>query len=174
MTLAYKTIDSPVGKLKLVASDEGLVAVLWAKEKPNRVSLGQVEKRETHPFLIKAKRQIGEYFARNRRSFTLPFDMQGTSFQKQVWNALLAIPFGETASYGELAKRLGRPHAARAVGTASGKNPLAIIVPCHRVVGSTGKLTGFAGGLDAKTLLLELEGRTKRRGAQKSTSKSGR
>ena len=95
MTLAYKTIDSPVGKLKLVASDKGLVAVLWEREKPNRVRLGEVEKRETHPVLIKAERQIAEYFARKRRSFSIPIDMQGTLFQKQVWDALLAIPFGE-------------------------------------------------------------------------------
>jgi methylated-DNA-[protein]-cysteine S-methyltransferase len=160
MTLAYKTIDSPAGKLKLVANDKGLVAVLWAKEKPNRVPLGEVENRETHPLLVEAERQIAEYFARKRRSFSVPIEMQGTSFQKQVWDAMLAIPFGETTTYGELAQRLGRPQAARAVGAASGKNPLSIIVPCHRVVGSTGKLTGFAGGLDAKTLLLELEGRS--------------
>jgi methylated-DNA-[protein]-cysteine S-methyltransferase len=159
MTLAYKTIDSPVGKLKLVASDKGLVAVLWEKEKPNRVRVGEVEKKEAHPVLIKAERQIAEYFAGKRRSFSVRIDMQGTTFQKKVWDALLAIPFGETRTYGDLARRLGRPHAARAVGSASGKNPLSIIVPCHRLVGSTGKLTGFAGGLDAKTRLLELERR---------------
>jgi methylated-DNA-[protein]-cysteine S-methyltransferase len=159
MTLAYKTIDSPVGNLKLVASDEGLVAVLWKKEKLNRVCLAEVKKGETHPVLLKAERQIAEYFARKRRSFSVPIDMHGTSFQKQVWEALLAIPFGETRTYGDLAKQLGRPQAARAVGAASGRNPLSIIVPCHRVVGSTGKLTGFAGGLDAKIRLLELEER---------------
>lgn len=159
MTLAYKTIDSPVGKLKLVASDKGLVAVLWEKEKPSRVRVGEVEKKEAHPVLIKAERQIAEYFAGKRRSFSVRIDMQGTTFQKKVWDALLAIPFGETRTYGDLARRLGRPHAARAVGSASGKNPLSIIVPCHRLLGSTGKLTGFAGGLDAKTRLLELERR---------------
>jgi methylated-DNA-[protein]-cysteine S-methyltransferase len=172
MTLAYKTIDSPVGKLKLLASDKGLVAVLWEKEKPNRICLGEAEERETHPVLIKAERQIAEYFAGKRRSFSVPIDMRGTSFQKQVWDALLAIPFGETRTYGDLAKRIGRPQAARAVGAASGRNPISIIVPCHRVVGSTGKLTGFAGGLEAKMRLLELEGRGDRRRAAKLSTKS--
>lgn len=174
MTLAYKTIDSPVGKLKLVASKTSLVAVLWEKEKPNRVRLGELEERETHSVLIKAERQIAEYFAGQRRSFSVPIDIQGTSFQKQVWKALLAIPFGETRTYGDLAKQLGSPQAARAVGAATGKNPISIIVPCHRVVGSSGKPTGFAGGLDAKTGLLELEGEGDGRKAQGSRQKSGR
>lgn len=171
MTLSYKTIDSPVGKLKLVASDKGLVAVLWEKEKPNRVRLGEVEKRGSHPVLINAERQIAEYFARKRRSFSVPIDMRGTLFQRQVWEALLAIPFGSTKSYGDLAKQVGRPQAARAVGAASGKNPISIIVPCHRLVGSTGNLTGFAGGLDAKARLLELEGRGDGRRAEGSGHK---
>jgi methylated-DNA-[protein]-cysteine S-methyltransferase len=174
MTLAYKTIDSPVGKLKLVASDNGLVAVLWDKEKPKRVRLGEVQEREGHPVLIKAERQITDYFAGKRRSFSVDIDMQGTSFQKQVWEALLAIPFGETRTYGDLAKQLGRPQAARAIGAASGKNPLSIIVPCHRVVGSSGRLTGFAGGLDAKARLLELEGKGNGGGAQESRPKTRR
>jgi methylated-DNA-[protein]-cysteine S-methyltransferase len=173
MTLSYKTIDSPVGKLKLVASDKGLVAVLWDKEKPNRVRLGDVEKSQTHPVLIKAERQISEYFARKRRTFSVPIDVRGTSFQKQVWDALLAIPFGETRTYGDIARRLGKSQAARAVGAASGRNPISIIVPCHRVVGSSGKLTGFAGGLDAKTRLLELERRRDGRTVQ-SRPRSGR
>jgi methylated-DNA-[protein]-cysteine S-methyltransferase len=168
MTLAYKTINSPVGKLKLIASDKGLVAVLWEKEKPNRVRLDEIERKASHPILLKTERQIAEYFAGKRRSFSIPIEMIGTSFQKQVWDALLAIPFGETTTYGELAKRVGRPHAARAVGAASGKNPLSIILPCHRVVGSTGKLTGFAGGLDAKTRLLKLEERSNGRGQEES------
>jgi len=157
MSLAYETIDSPVGKLTLVASDKGLVAVLWEKEKPNRVRVGELEQRRTHPILARAERQIGEYFGGKRKNFSLSLDMRGTAFQKQVWNALLAIPFGETKSYGDLAKRLGNPQAARAVGAATGKNPISIIVPCHRLIGSSGKLTGFAGGLEAKTRLLQLE-----------------
>jgi methylated-DNA-[protein]-cysteine S-methyltransferase len=172
MTLAYKTIDSPVGKLKLVASDTRLVAVLWEKEKPNRVRLGEIEKTETHPILIQAERQIADYLARKRRRFSVAIDIQGTSFQKQVWEALLAIPFGETRTYGDLAKQLGRPQAARAVGAATGRNPISIIVPCHRVVGSSGKLTGFAGGLDAKARLLELERRGDARGVRESRRKS--
>lgn len=159
MALAYKTIDSSVGKLKLVASHKGLVAVLWERAKAQRVRLGEGEKSERHPVLSQAELQIAEYFAGKRRSFSVSIDMRGTSFQKQVWDALLAIPFGETRTYGDLAKQLGKPLAARAVGAASGKNPLSIIVPCHRVVGSTGTLSGFAGGVEAKTRLLELEGR---------------
>ena len=157
MSLVYKTIDSPVGKLTLVASDRALVAVLWEKERPNRVRVGELEERRTHPILIRAECQIAEYFAGKRKNFSLSLEMRGSSFQKQVWNALLEIPFGETKSYGDLAKRLGNPQATRAVGAATGKNPLSIIVPCHRVIGSNGKLTGFAGGLEAKTRLLQLE-----------------
>ena len=157
MSFAYKTIDSPVGKLKLVASDKGLVAVLWENAKPARVRLSELIKRETHPILIEIERQLGEYFAGKRRSFSVALDMRGTSFQRNVWEALLAIPFGETRTYGELAKQVGSPQAARAVGAATGRNPISIIVPCHRLIGSTGKLTGFAGGLETKARLLGLE-----------------
>jgi len=157
MKLAYKKTNSPVGTLKLVASDKGLVAVLWEKEKPNRVRLGELEERNTHPVLVEAERQLCEYFAGKRRSFSVALDMRGTPFQKNVWEALLDIPFGETRSYREIAMRLGNQQATRAVGTANGRNPISIIVPCHRVIGSNGKLTGFAGGLKAKALLLELE-----------------
>jgi len=97
------------------------------------------------------------YFAGEREAFTVPLDFQGTPFQKQVWAALLTIPFGETRSYGEIARQIGRPGASRAVGAANGRNPISIIAPCHRVIGSTGKLTGFAGGLAAKARLLGLE-----------------
>lgn len=102
--------------------------------------------------------QLQEYFAGARSTFDLPFDMRGTAFQKQVWEQLLAIPYGETRSYGDIARRLGKPAANRAVGAANGRNPLSIVVPCHRVIGASGTLTGFAGGLDAKRVLLELEG----------------
>ncbi|MGA3132082.1 MAG: methylated-DNA--[protein]-cysteine S-methyltransferase [Terracidiphilus sp.] len=159
MSLAYKTMDSPVGKLKLVASDKGLVAILWQNDEPLRVRLGQQVKQEAHPILIQTERQLGEYFAGKRTSFSVSIDFRGTSFQKNVWDALLAIPFGETRTYGELARRLGNPNASRAVGAATGKNPISIIVPCHRVIGSTGKLTGFAGGLETKARLLTLEQR---------------
>jgi methylated-DNA-[protein]-cysteine S-methyltransferase len=157
MSLAYKMIHSPVGNLKLVASDKGLVAVLWQNEKPTRVPLNELVEDATHPILLDTERELGEYFAGKRKTFSVPLDMRGTSFQKNVWHALLAIPFGETRSYGQLAKQLGNPQAMRAVGAANGRNPISIIVPCHRVIGSSGKLTGFAGGLETKARLLNLE-----------------
>ncbi len=157
MSLALKSIDSPVGRLKLVASDKGLVAVLWQNDRPSRVRLDELAEDDRHPVLLKAERQLGEYFAGKRKEFSIALDMRGTPFQKNVWEALLAIPFGETRSYGQLAKQLGNPNATRAVGAANGRNPLSIIVPCHRVIGSTGKLTGFGGGIDTKAHLLSFE-----------------
>ncbi len=157
MSLAYKTIDSPVGQLKLVASDKGLVAILWENDSPRRVRLTELVADEKHPVLVETERQLREYFAGKRKAFSVALDMRGTRFQKDVWVALLAIPFGETRSYGQLAKQLGNPRASRAVGAANGRNPVSIIVPCHRVIGSSGKLTGFAGGLDTKAHLLGLE-----------------
>lgn len=157
MSLVYKTIDSPVGKLKLVASDKGLVAILWQNDKPSRVRLDELIKDDEHRILLDTERQLGEYFAGKRKTFSVALDMRGTSFQKHVWEALLAIPFGETRSYGQLAKQLGNSKAMRAVGAANGRNPISIIVPCHRVIGSSGKLTGFAGGLETKAHLLSLE-----------------
>ena len=157
MSLACKTIASPVGKLKLVASGEGLVAILWENDSPRRVRLSEMVRDEQHPFLVETERQLGEYFAGTRRTFSVALDLRGTRFQKDVWEALLAIPFGETRSYGQLARQLGNPRATRAVGAANGRNPISIIVPCHRVLGSSGKLTGFAGGLDTKARLLDLE-----------------
>jgi methylated-DNA-[protein]-cysteine S-methyltransferase len=157
MSLSYKEIESPVGKLKLVASDQGLVAVLWEHDSPRRVRLCELTENEEHPILVNTERQLGEYFAGKRKAFSVALDMRGTDFQKNVWEALLAIPFGETRSYGQLARQLGNPKASRAVGAANGKNPVSIIVPCHRVIGSSGKLTGFAGGLNTKARLLQLE-----------------
>jgi methylated-DNA-[protein]-cysteine S-methyltransferase len=157
MGLVYKTVRSPVGKLKLVASDKGLVAILWENEKSGRVPLSELQKNDRHPILLKTEQQLNEYFAGQRKQFSIALDMRGTRFQKNVWDALLAIPFGETRSYGQLAKQLGNPKASRAVGAANGRNPLSIIVPCHRVIGSSGKLTGFAGGLETKAHLLSLE-----------------
>jgi methylated-DNA-[protein]-cysteine S-methyltransferase len=157
MSLAYKLIDSPVGELKLVASDKGLVAILWENDSPRRVSLSELVEDEQHPVLVETERQLEEYFAGKRKAFSVALDMRGTRFQKDVWEALLAIPFGETRSYGQLANQLGNPRATRAVGAANGRNPVSIIVPCHRVIGASGKLTGFAGGLDAKARLLGLE-----------------
>ncbi len=155
---ACKTIASPVGRLQLVASDEALVAILWENDDPDRVKLGPLIEDDTHPVLAEAARQLGEYFAGTRVRFSIPLDFAGTAFQREVWQALLTIPFGETRSYGEIARQIGRPDAVRAVGAANGRNPISIIAPCHRVIGTDGKLTGFAGGLDAKAYLLRLEG----------------
>lgn len=157
MTHYSKIIWSPVGELTLVADDRGLAAILWEDDRPDRVRLGALREQADHPVLLETERQLGEYFAGTRRTFDVPLSFAGTDFQKRVWAALLAIPFGETRSYGEIAHQLGTPGASRAVGAANGRNPISIIAPCHRVVGSTGKLTGFAGGLEAKAFLLELE-----------------
>lgn len=162
MTHKFKTIPSPVGALTLVASDAGLTAILWENDRPGRVKLGALEEAPDHPLLIEAERQIQEYFAGERTSFSVPLDFHGTDFQKSVWAALLTIPFGETRSYGEIARQIGRPSASRAVGAANGRNPISIIAPCHRVIGTNGALTGFAGGLAAKELLLGIERRVER------------
>jgi methylated-DNA-[protein]-cysteine S-methyltransferase len=157
MTLFYKEMKSPVGKLKLVASPKALVAVLWEQERPNRVKLGTMSLDPQHPILIEAERQISQYFAGERIQFDLPLEPRGTEFQKKVWRALREIPFGTTKSYEDLAKAISSPQASRAVGAANGKNPLSIVVPCHRVVGADGALTGFAAGLKTKATLLALE-----------------
>lgn len=154
----YKMVDSPVGRLKLVATDEGLAAILWEQDRPRRVRLSIGPEDNAHPVLIETERQLVEYFAGRRTEFALKLDLAGTVFQRKVWNALLTIPFGETRSYGQIARQIGSPAAVRAVGAANGRNPVSIIAPCHRVIGATGKLTGFAGGLDAKAHLLALEG----------------
>jgi methylated-DNA-[protein]-cysteine S-methyltransferase len=155
-------VSSPVGPLTLVAGERGLAAVLWENDKAGRVQLGDVQEDPGHPVLAEASRQLEEYFARKRKIFSLPLDFHGTDFQKKVWAVLLTIPFGETRSYAQMASQVGSPKAVRAVGAANGKNPISIIAPCHRVIGSNGDLTGFAGGLAAKTLLLTLEGRSEK------------
>jgi methylated-DNA-[protein]-cysteine S-methyltransferase len=157
MSLSYKYFASPVGRLKLVASETGLTAILWENDSPRRVRLEELVEDNNQPILVEAERQLKEYFAGKLNVFSVPLDMRGTAFQKDVWRALRAIPFGKTLSYGEIAKQLGRPSASRAVGAANGRNPISIVVPCHRVIGSTGKLTGFAGGLEVKAHLLRLE-----------------
>lgn len=157
MTLAFKTMPSPVGLLTLVAGGAGLVAVLWPDDDPGRVRLSTQPRQIGHPVIEETERQLGAYFAGCLDRFDLPLDFRGTDFQKRVWTALLAIPFGETRSYRDIARQIGRPTASRAVGAANGRNPISIIAPCHRVVGAGGALTGFAGGLDAKRYLLELE-----------------
>jgi methylated-DNA-[protein]-cysteine S-methyltransferase len=156
-TYVSKTIPSPVGRLTLVASDAGLAAVLWENDSPRRVPITVAGEDAKHPVLREAERQLKEYFAGKRTSFDLPLDFHGTDFQKRVWKALLKIPFGETRSYAQIARALGKPTAMRAVGAANGRNPISIIAPCHRVIGKNGQLTGFAGGLKAKAHLLALE-----------------
>ncbi len=151
------TISSPVGRLTLVASDRGIAAILWPGDRPRRVPLGALTTAAAEPLLLEAERQLGEYFAGQRRTFSLPLDEAGTTFQREVWAALRAIPFGQTRSYAEIAAAIGRPAAARAVGAANGRNPVSIVTPCHRVIGAHGGLTGFAGGLEVKARLLALE-----------------
>jgi methylated-DNA-[protein]-cysteine S-methyltransferase len=153
----YKVVDSPVGRLTLVATDEGLAAILWENDRPGRVRLNLESEDAGHPVLLEAERQLREYFAGERTAFALKLDVEGTDFQRKVWTALLSIPFGETRSYAQIAAQIGKPKAVRAVGAANGRNPVSIVAPCHRVVGSSGALTGFAGGLDVKARLLELE-----------------
>ncbi|ERK18311.1 MAG: methylated-DNA--[protein]-cysteine S-methyltransferase [Pantoea sp.] len=157
-----KIIATPVGDLTLIASNKGLSAILWENEGSQRVPLKPISRDDQHPILCETERQLGEYFAGQRQQFDLPYDTVGTEFQKKVWQALITIPFGETRSYRQIAEQIGNPKAVRAVGAANGKNPLSIVAPCHRVIGSNGKLTGFAGGLPVKAFLLELEGMPKR------------
>lgn len=158
MTYARTTMPFPVGALTLVASPSGLAAILWDNDRPGRVRLGRMTEEPDHPLLAETARQLAEYFAGSRRTFDLPLDFNGTDFQKSVWAQLLAIPFGETRTYAEVASAVGRPTAFRAVGAANGRNPISIVAPCHRVIGTGGALTGFAGGLAGKRYLLALEG----------------
>lgn len=157
----YKWMDSPVGKLRLVASEKGLVAVFFFASKRQSALEKDLTLNNTNSFLVATEHELNEYFAGERQEFSVPLDMRGTDFQKSVWDELREIPFGETRSYGHIAQKLGKPAATRAVGAANGQNPIPIIVPCHRVIGSSGKLTGFGGGLHNKALLLELEKKEK-------------
>ena len=154
----YKFTPTVVGKLKLVASDKGLAAILWENDKPARVRLGTLSEDKNHPILLQAERELAEYLDGKRKTFSVRLDPAGTPFQNKVWDALRAIPFGETRSYGTIAKQIGNVKAVRAVGAATGRNPISVMVPCHRVIGASGSLTGFAGGLKTKEYLLALEG----------------
>lgn len=157
MSIHYTHVDSPIGPLLLAASDAGLHAIDFPESKhPARP--GADWQAATHPLLEVASRQLAEYFAGQRRHFELPLAPQGTAFQRQVWQALAGIPYGQTWSYAQLAAHVGRPTAFRAVGGANGRNPLPIVLPCHRVIGADGSLTGFGGGLPIKQFLLSLEG----------------
>ncbi len=158
-SLSRTTMPSPVGELTLIASASGLRAVLWEAERDGRVAVGDTSGGgvAAERILADAVRQLREYFDGARTEFDVALDPVGTEFQQQAWQVLRTIPFGATISYGEQAARLGDRNKSRAVGAANGRNPISIIVPCHRVVGSTGKLTGFAAGVDTKAWLLRHE-----------------
>ena len=162
-----KWVASPIGKLQLVASEAGLAAILWENDRRRwphlRPPFGESP---DHPVLGDAEAQLVDYFAGARTVFSVPLDLHGTPFQEAVWRALLAIPYGAARSYGEIARAIGRPSAVRAVGLAVGMNPVSIMAPCHRVLGASGTLTGFAGGLPAKLGLLAVEGIKHRRSAR--------
>lgn len=157
MSNYHNIIPSPVGQLTLIASDQGLAAVLWENEDPKRVGIDKGTRCDDFPPLVETAQQLREYFDGQRKKFALPLHFTGTDFQQQVWHALLTIPYGETRSYLQIAQQINNEKSVRAVGAANGKNPISIIAPCHRVIGSSGKLTGFAGGLEAKAFLLQLE-----------------
>jgi methylated-DNA-[protein]-cysteine S-methyltransferase len=157
MPYAYKIIDSPAGPLRLVSSEKGLAAILFRDDDPSLAHFTPLVERPNDPVLLETERQLGQYFDGARKEFSVPLDFHGTEFQRRVWEALLSIPFGETRSYGEIARQVGKPTASRAVGAANGRNPISIIAPCHRVIGSSGKLTGYGGGLGVKEMLLSLE-----------------
>jgi methylated-DNA-[protein]-cysteine S-methyltransferase len=157
---SHTVIDSVVGPLTLVAQDGAIVGLYMdpQRHRPDQDQLGERDRRgrQAEPFNTAAG-QLDAYFAGGLTRFTISLAPQGTAFQKRVWAALQEIPYGETESYGQLAERIGSPGAARAVGLANGKNPIGILIPCHRVVGSNGNLTGYGGGLDRKKQLLDLE-----------------
>ena len=153
--LLYTTIDSPIGELLLLGDGEALHGLYMQDgRKPVRIAPGWEP--STAPFADVCS-QLQEYFAGERTTFEIPLVLKGAPFERQVWRALEDIPYGETVTYGEIARRVGQPSAARAVGLANGRNPIAVIVPCHRVIGADGTLTGYGGGLERKRLLLELE-----------------
>jgi O-6-methylguanine DNA methyltransferase len=151
-TFYASTFNSPVGDLTIVVSTQGVFAVHFG-----RVALPHLDLIESAELTAACRQELEEYFAGERTRFTLPLDLRGTPFQKQCWQALLDIPYGETRSYAEIARCIGSPRAFRAVGLANHDNPVVIIVPCHRVIGANGSLTGYGGGLDVKRRLLEFE-----------------
>jgi len=156
--VTYSYSPSPVGELLLTASETALTGVFFPAHGAPRTAHRDWVEDPTHGILTRASSQLAEYFATKRIAFDLPLDPAGTDFEHKVWNVLRRIPYGTTTSYGAIARQLGDVKATRAVGAANGKNPIPIIVPCHRVVGSKGELTGFGGGLDRKRWLLEHEG----------------
>jgi methylated-DNA-[protein]-cysteine S-methyltransferase len=158
-TVRRRTVESPIGTLVLIADDDGLTRIIFANQNLADVGLNDVDvpEADADPVLDTTATQLEEYFAGDRRTFDVPLHLIGTDFQRAAWLALAAIPYGETTSYGRQAEAIGRPGAFRAVGSANGQNPLPIVLPCHRVVGADGSLTGFGGGIDVKQRLLDLE-----------------
>ena len=157
MTTLYTEMKSPLGTLLLTAEDGSLVGVHFPGQKHDRPRQPHWQRADHDPVLAQARTQLAEYFAGRRARFDLPLAARGTPFQQAVWQALLAVPFGGTSTYGAIAAAIRRPRAVRAVGAAIGANPIGIVVPCHRIVGRDGSLTGYAGGLDRKATLLALE-----------------
>jgi methylated-DNA-[protein]-cysteine S-methyltransferase len=157
MTHFVKTLRTPVGELFLAATETAVAALVWSREELERIGIREWKPGKTCALLAEAERQLREYFEGERRSFDLPLQFHGTPFQESVWKELGKIPFGKTWSYRELARRVGKPAAVRAVGSANGKNPVCIILPCHRVVRLSGDIGGYAGGVGHKAWLLELE-----------------
>jgi methylated-DNA-[protein]-cysteine S-methyltransferase len=155
MSRVHTVVDSPIGQLTLVAT-AGRLAGIYMEQHRHRPELATFGPRDDTPFSA-VTAQLKEYFAGQRREFELELELVGTPFQRQVWAALCDIPYGQVISYGELAARIGRPSASRAVGLANGRNPVSIVVPCHRVVGANGSLTGYGGGMERKEYLLGLE-----------------
>lgn len=158
---SHTVTSSPVGPITLVAADDALVALHMSEQRyaPEPADLGEPADDQEDGTLAQAVRQLAEYFDGSRTQFDLPLLMDGTAFQRRVWTALRDIPYGETISYGQLADRIGQPSASRAVGLANGRNPIGIIVPCHRVIGANGSLTGYGGGIERKSYLLAHEQR---------------
>ena len=156
--LLFHKVSTPIGDLTLVATKVGLRAVLWPDDE-GRISFPlELTASTTDPVLTETALQLQQYFAKERTVFDLPLDLQGTDFQRAAWHALATIPYGTTWTYKQQAQHLGRPKATRAIGAANGKNPVSIVLPCHRVIGTNGSLTGFSGGLDTKRHLLLFEG----------------
>lgn len=150
----YEYLDTPLGLLEIVANDQGLVAVTFSDKLRQPIQ----SQRIVQDIVQEAKQQLRAYFSHELFAFNLPLAAEGTAFQQQVWQALTTVPYGKTASYGDIAKAINNPKGVRAVGLANGKNPIAIVVPCHRIIGANGTLTGYAGGLDKKAWLLAHEG----------------
>jgi methylated-DNA-[protein]-cysteine S-methyltransferase len=163
MTHLYSIMDSPVGSLYLIVQNDHLKAITWGAQDFARIKMDpSIELAPQNPLLRETEKQLHAYFSGTLCNFDLPLDADGTAFQKQVWDALTTIPYGETRSYAQIATQIDNPKAVRAVGMTNSKNPISIIVPCHRVIGANGTLTGYAGGLDKKTFLLDLEKRLTR------------